>query len=214
MRNSTQRHSILCPRGTRRTQTQRSAESRRRLIDAAIKLLATRGYSRTSLAAIGETAGVSRGLVTHHFGSKEQCVVEVVAHIRHLAESTLREPVELRGMDAIENLFRTYLQETWPHSYAARAMYVVIVEALTAGPDLTRAVAENNAVIRAMIVNWVREAVELGQVRPQPDADGMAVVVEGILRGVLLQILVDPENVERSEAIEASIRMVRGALAA
>jgi len=150
--------------------------------------------------------------VTHHFGSKEQCVVEVVTHIRHLVESSLREPVELRGMDAIENLFRTYLQETWPHSYAARAMYVVIVEALTAGPDLTRAVAENNAVIRSMIVGWLSEAAELGQIRSHVDADGIAVVVEGILRGVLLQILVDPDNVDRGEAIEAAIRMVRGAL--
>ncbi|OYD70351.1 TetR/AcrR family transcriptional regulator [Rhodococcus sp. OK302] len=196
----------------RRTQAERTAESRRRLIDAAIELLATRGYARTSLAAIGETAGVSRGLVTHHFGSKEQCIVEVVRHIRLLIEADLLKPRELRGMEAIENLIRTYLKETWPESYAARALLVVIVEALTAGPDLLHAVSENNVAIRTMIVNSLEEAVELGQIPQVSDPESAAVVVSGILRGVLIQVLLDPEHVDRETAIKASIELTRAAL--
>ncbi|MET8779149.1 helix-turn-helix domain-containing protein [Nocardia sp. NPDC004654] len=197
----------------RRTQAERRAASRRRLIDAAIELLATRGYARTSLAAIGEKAGVSRGLITHHFGSKEQCIAEVVAHIRRLVEAELHEN-ERRGLAAIENLLRVYLQESWQHSYSARAMYVILVEALTAESELLGAVAENNAAIRAMICTWIGEAVDLGEVSPQIDAQGMAVVIEGILRGVLLQILVDPDKVDREAAITASINMARAALVA
>lgn len=197
----------------RRTQAERRAASRRRLIDAAIELLATRGYARTSLAAIGEKAGVSRGLVTHHFGSKEQCIAEVVAHIRRLVEAELHEN-ERRGLAAIENLLRVYLQESWQHSHSARAMYVILVEALTAESDLLGAVAENNAAIRTMICTWIGEAVDLGEASPHIDTHGMAVVIEGILRGVLLQILVDPDKVDREAAITASINMARAALVA
>src|ERR1700748_893308 len=54
----------------RRTQAERAAESDRRLLRAALKLIAERGYRNTSLAAIGEEAGYSRGLVNDRFGSK------------------------------------------------------------------------------------------------------------------------------------------------
>jgi AcrR family transcriptional regulator len=42
--------------------------STRRLIQAAAELLTERGYERTTLAAIGERAGYSAGLVTGRFG--------------------------------------------------------------------------------------------------------------------------------------------------
>lgn len=41
------------------------------LLDAATKLFARLGFERTSLAAVGEAAGVSRGLPAYFFGSKE-----------------------------------------------------------------------------------------------------------------------------------------------
>lgn len=56
----------------RRTQAQRRAESRVRLIQAAIRLLGSHGYAGTSLVEIGKAAGLSRGLVSHHFGSRKR----------------------------------------------------------------------------------------------------------------------------------------------
>src|SRR3954464_13619151 len=53
-------------------------ESRRRLGDAASRLFAQRGYRDASVQAIGEAAGVSRGSIFWHFGSKEGLVMAVV----------------------------------------------------------------------------------------------------------------------------------------
>jgi len=46
--------------------------SRARLRDAAIELFAERGFDKTSVKAIAEAAGVSPGLVIHHYGSKDE----------------------------------------------------------------------------------------------------------------------------------------------
>ena len=46
--------------------------TRSRIRDAAIVLFGRGGYDATSLRAIAQAAGVSAGLVIHHFGSKEQ----------------------------------------------------------------------------------------------------------------------------------------------
>lgn len=45
--------------------------SRRRLLEAALELFARRGYSATTMAAVSERAGVSKGLAYNYFASKE-----------------------------------------------------------------------------------------------------------------------------------------------
>src|ERR1700749_3420167 len=55
----------------RRTQAERRAEAERALLDAARELIAERGGRAVTLAAVGERSGYSRGLVTHHFGSRQ-----------------------------------------------------------------------------------------------------------------------------------------------
>lgn len=52
------------------TQAERTAQSDRAMIDAAIELLLAHGTEKTTLAAIGKKAGYSRGLATYRFGSK------------------------------------------------------------------------------------------------------------------------------------------------
>jgi len=48
------------------TQAERTARAEACMIEAAIELLNTTGIQGTTLVAIGEKAGYSRGLVTHH----------------------------------------------------------------------------------------------------------------------------------------------------
>src|SRR5436305_11880549 len=45
--------------------------ARARIRDAAIKLFTERGMEKTSILDIAEAAGVSGGLIRHHFGSKD-----------------------------------------------------------------------------------------------------------------------------------------------
>src|SRR4051794_19114283 len=53
-----------------RTQEQRRIDAERRLVRAAAELVGEIGPARVTLANVGERAGYSRGLATHHFGSK------------------------------------------------------------------------------------------------------------------------------------------------
>jgi AcrR family transcriptional regulator len=55
----------------RRTQSERRAETRGRLLDAARSVFAGRGYHAASLDLVSERAGCTKGALYHHFGSKE-----------------------------------------------------------------------------------------------------------------------------------------------
>ncbi len=64
----------------RRTQGERRDEARQRVLQAATSLVAAHGSRAVSLAAIGEAAGYSRGIVHHHFGSKAQLLEELIKY--------------------------------------------------------------------------------------------------------------------------------------
>ena len=49
--------------------TERSAETRRVLVEAAIETLKSEGFAGTSARAISEQAGLNQGLIFYHFGS-------------------------------------------------------------------------------------------------------------------------------------------------
>ena len=62
----------------RRTQEQRTAETRAALCEAAVRAISQLGYTRASNAVIADEAGVSRGAITHHFASRAAFIAEVV----------------------------------------------------------------------------------------------------------------------------------------
>lgn len=63
----------------RRTQEERSASTRARLLDATIACLDELGWAGTSTTVIAERAGVSRGAQLHHFPTKKELVGAAVA---------------------------------------------------------------------------------------------------------------------------------------
>jgi AcrR family transcriptional regulator len=65
----------------RRTQQERSAAMRLKLLDAAIDCLYELGYSGTTTIEVAARAGVSRGAQLHHFPTKERLVTEAVRYV-------------------------------------------------------------------------------------------------------------------------------------
>jgi AcrR family transcriptional regulator len=187
----------------RRTQVARTAESRRRLVDAAIKLLAEHGYAGATLAEIGREAGLSRGLVSHHFGSKEACMEAVIVTIRERIAARVRKAIAgLRGLAALDSVIDIYFQQLRSQDAGVRAMYTVLTEAITAAQTLRQATAENNEVFWDLIARCVVEAIEDGEVSDQVTPQVSAILVEGIVRGVATQWLIAPDRIDLDDVVE------------
>lgn len=75
----------------RRTQAERSGETRRRILDAAVALLGERGYAGLRTGDVALAAGVSKGAQTHHFPSKDALIVAVVEHVFLRASEQARQ---------------------------------------------------------------------------------------------------------------------------
>ncbi|MBB5936338.1 TetR/AcrR family transcriptional regulator [Streptomyces zagrosensis] len=87
-----------------------------RLLDAATKLFAERGYDRTSVQEIVEAAGVTKGALYHYFGSKDDLLHEVYGRVLRLQQERLDAlagadaPVERRLRDAAADVVVTTIE--------------------------------------------------------------------------------------------------------
>lgn len=78
------------PPKKRRSQQERSTETRQRLLDAAVTLMHDHGLAATSTTDIAAAAGVSRGALTHHFESREDLVTGAIEHMLERVIEELR----------------------------------------------------------------------------------------------------------------------------
>src|SRR5262245_61124527 len=65
----------------RRTQAERTASTRAKLLDATIECLVEFGYEATTSRVVTDRAGVSRGAQTHHFPRRMDLIVGAVDEI-------------------------------------------------------------------------------------------------------------------------------------
>ena len=90
---------------TRRTQAERTSATRRALLDAAREQFAERGYAGTGREQVAAAAGVTRGALHHHFGTKEGLFRAVVEEL----EADLADQVAtaaMAGTDPVDELRR------------------------------------------------------------------------------------------------------------
>jgi AcrR family transcriptional regulator len=82
-----------------------SREARRaQLIEATIETIAARGYSRTTLTEVAQTAGLSHGLVLFHFKTKEMLLAETLAHLAEEYRQNWQAALAAVGSDPAEQL--------------------------------------------------------------------------------------------------------------
>jgi AcrR family transcriptional regulator len=179
----------------RRTQAERTATAHRRMIRAAIRLIARQGYTRTTLAQVGKEAGYTGGLVSHHFGSKEgllRALVERAAG-RFYQDQLLAATRGKSGLDALCASMDTYLDELVVREEHMRALYVLMGEALGPVAEINEVFAELNRGFRDRAGAWIRDGMEAEEICADLDPDAEAAVFVGMLRGVATQWMADPQ---------------------
>ena len=61
-------------------------ESKARILDAALRVIRTKGYSATTIDDVCATAGLTKGSFFHHFKSKDELALAATAHFAEMAD--------------------------------------------------------------------------------------------------------------------------------
>jgi AcrR family transcriptional regulator len=137
----------------RLTQDERSAETRRRLLDAAIVCLIEMGYANTTTSEIAERAGLSRGAQLYHFPRKEELLASAVERLFHLRLAEIREKVSqinsqqdrrAATIDLLWEMCSGRLASAWTELVVASRCDTYLREAVRAAGDrLNRFISES-----------------------------------------------------------------------
>jgi AcrR family transcriptional regulator len=179
----------------RRTQEERRTEAEQRLLMAAAELIAEAGPSGVTLATIGERAGYSRGLATHHFGSKGAMMQRLVDSVTtEFREQVFVESTSDTVLDQALGLVRAYFHELAQARPANRARLVLWADAVATGaPDVRNAMLASDRAFREELAKRLEVGQSAGEFARTADPRATAAVVIGMLRGVALQSMLDDE---------------------
>src|SRR5689334_12120980 len=139
---------VNATRPTRRTQAERRAETRERVLEAATALVAVHGSRSVSLAAVGEAAGYSRGIVNHHFGSQTQLLEELIKHTQKFDVPSGAST----GLSRLTQFVGAYLCGIRDRSPRSEAFLKLWTESAGAEPSLAVLFAERDAQFRDTLI--------------------------------------------------------------
>lgn len=195
----------------RRTQEERSAETRARLLDATLECLIDVGYARTTTTMIADRAGVSRGAQVHHFPTKAALVLEAVAHLAaRQADELRRRAAQLpAGGDRLSGLLDLVWERfSGPLFYAALELWV----AARTDAELHDSLYEFERNLgRGMAALWQEVAGNLA--RSERFGEILELTLH-LARGMALQKILRHDDTSRLRGLETWKQMAAAHLAA
>ncbi|KAF4410575.1 MULTISPECIES: TetR/AcrR family transcriptional regulator [Streptomyces] len=162
----------------------RRRATRSKLYDAAVTLIAEKGFSATSVEEIAERAGVAKGTVYYNFASKNELFEELLRHGVGLLTASLQqaadETAERGGsrVDALDAMIRAGLVfiDRYP---AFSQLYVAELWRTNRTWQSTLLVVRQQAV--AVVETVLREGVAAGELSEEIDVPLTAAALVGMV---------------------------------
>lgn len=187
--------------------TTRGLRTRRKILDAALKVFSERTYYDASIVKITEAAGVAQGTFYLYFESKEQIFHEVVRDLNNQARAAMSEGAAQGKTRAKKERggFRGYFEFVANNP----AVYRIIRQAEMVAPEILK---EHYEKISLGYTSQLRSAMDAGQI-----TSGDPEVISWILMGIgeiigARWVLWEEQKAVPDEVFEEVMRFVTGGL--
>lgn len=174
---------------------------RQQLIDATISAIARRGFARTTLADIAKEAGVSYGVVSFYFRSKDALLLATLEHLAQEYEAFWKEAVRRAGASPAARL-DAIIEADFHPAIASRkkipVWYAFWSEARSR-PAYRKLCAELEYAYYRQTCDLCRQIVEEGGYDGL-DPHAVAVGLNAMINGLWLDFQIRPANLDREEA--------------
>lgn len=190
---------------TRVRQPRVPTEQRRtEILRIALEIFGTRGYHNGSLQEIAAGVGITHQGILHHFGSKEQLLVEVLEYRERLDVHDFENHEPPHGPDLLRHLVRTAAANTG-RAGLVQSYAVLSAESVIEGHPAQASFRARFVSLRELIA----EAITLAC--PQPDGpsarevDAAASAIIAVMDGLQVQWLLEPDRVDMPESLDLVI---------
>ncbi|MEU9915980.1 TetR family transcriptional regulator [Streptomyces sp. NPDC051001] len=187
------------PKSRRARKRPHYGEGREALLNAAVRVVARGGLRKLTYRAVAEEAGVTHGLVVHHFGSRDALIEEALAHtIRTSLNTSDLEPGTGKVADFSSGLSRMVTADPGTQAF----QYELLLE--------SRRRPELLPQLRALYDEYFDATQrELGRMLPTGADKALTRLVFAALDGLVLHQLVFDEPEVTDAALEQLRTLLR-----
>lgn len=198
---------------TRRQPRSRPATIARRrdILDAALDIFGAKGYSGGTLQDIADQVGMTHAGILHHFGSKDQLLLEVLTRRDETDVADLEDQHIPGGIDLFRHLVRTAFANA-RRAGIVQAFAVLSAESVTEDHPGRAYFEERYRNLRLEVTTaFERVCRERGITAPGAIADGAASIL-AVMDGLQVQWLLDPTAVDLGRSSEFAIEAIVAAV--
>jgi len=171
------------------------AARRRRILEAAARCFAKHGFARTRVEDVAAEARVSRALVHHHFGSKEELAQQVQQHMLEEWSAAVDRAV-VQAPSAGEAL-GAWLRVNLSDTRRRPLLHAILADAalLASFEDAARRSMDE---WREKLVALLRRGVASGEFDADLDVESTAEVLRAMQVGMMQQLLANDPHLDVS----------------
>lgn len=190
---------------------QATTERRAEILRAAANTFGAKGYKTGSLADVAEQVGMTHAGVLHHFGSKEQLLIEVLEYRDKEDVRDLEGQKIPGGLELFVHLLRT-VRANEQRRGVVQGYTVLTGESVTEDHPAAAWAANRFSILRGEIVDALRELA--GPDVPASTLVQAASAIIGVMDGLQVQWLLDPDAVHLAESTTFAIEAIVAAAVA
>lgn len=160
----------------------------RSILDAARREFMDKGYDRASMESIAASAGLSKGGVYHHFGSKDEILEAINNDYMEPIVQAMQEALERpSSAECLRYYIETYLKYWMEHQSDIQIFLLYMTRAMN-NPDMWAGIQEYYAQEVAFFEGVYSSGAERGELVPH-DPKGMGIALTSALDGIIPYLL-------------------------
>jgi AcrR family transcriptional regulator len=173
----------------RRTQAERSEQTRIRILKAAADLIRTRGYARFRTADVATAAGLSRGAQLHHFPTKDSLVVATLAYVFEQSQALSRR--RAASISKPRDLIEVVIEDAREFFFSEHFKVAIdIVLSTSTDQSVRKQITDMSRRARRPVETAWAEALSANGV-PGPLAVDLVALTLSVVRGMAIRTLWD-----------------------
>ena len=197
------------PTRPRRTQAQRTRQRKKQVIHAAIRFFGQYGFHGARLADIAKEAGVTEPGLLHHFPSKEDLFMEVLAERDQIDREQFDPATHTKDGDPLNSLQKLVEHnETVPG--LVQLFTVLVAESIDQRHPGHAFFKHRYHDLRDQTVIVLRKAQEQHDIRTDIPADDLAIMLFAMMDGLQLQWLYEPEKINMARLFGQFLGLLKG----
>lgn len=187
----------------------RGAARREALIEAAVELWAVKGWRGTGVSAVAERAGVTDAGLLHHFGTKENFLIQVIAELDRRELAHFQEAFSAGGLDVLR-LLPDMARRGNERPGLWKLHLMLQAENLDPDSPAYEYYVQRQHRLHHQFAKAIRTGQERGEIRSDADPDLVAVEIVSFLLGGRFHIEHGLDEIDIVDACEEFVgRLIR-----